>query len=107
LTERPAKPRSKISRLRTSVRQWFTGSFWDPPASNKRKRRPPSQWSMPTENTGSKTRRKSEPRTKLSQSKEIQGKADEVPVDADAVVIREGDMVTRIASKEIYDFSDN
>ena len=35
---------SGLNRIRSSVRQFFKGSFWDPPDSGKRARRPPSQW---------------------------------------------------------------
>jgi hypothetical protein len=55
-------PKSRFSRIRSSVNQWFTGSFWDPPKSEKRVRRPPSQWWSPHDKVskqGSKSKKRS------------------------------------------------
>jgi hypothetical protein len=47
-------PKSRFSRIRSSVNQFFTGSFWDPPKSEKRVRRPPSQWWSPHDKVSKK-----------------------------------------------------
>lgn len=90
--------------------QWFKGSFWDPPDSSRRKRRPPSQWWMPSETTP-KPKRNRRPKTEISQEAEMASASALSPkenkaADANAVATKEGESVTRIISKEIYDFSD-
>jgi hypothetical protein len=61
-TETRGLSTSRFSRIRSSVGQWFTGSFWDPPKSEKRTRRPPSQWWSPHDavSGGSKSKKPSQ-----------------------------------------------
>lgn len=105
--EPDAGHRFEARRSRMSVGQWFKGSLWDPPNSAKRERRPPSQWWMPSSIVPKLKRKK---RTKGDTRKDgvdtIKQATSGSAVSQVPVCIRKEEPVTRIMSKEIYDFSD-
>lgn len=104
------KPKSRLSRIRSSVGQFFKGSFWDPPESTKRVRKPPSKWWTPS---GSLKKRKRKRKSKVmmedvdlqeNRSSVTRELSDSKEMDEDHEEQRSG--VRRIMASQIYDFSD-
>ena len=107
ISQEHTKPKSRLSRIRSSVDQFFKGSFWDPPESTKRVRKPPSQWWTPS---GSLKKRERKSKVMVEdvdlqedQSSVLRELSESKQMDEDQGQ-RSG--VRRITASQIYDFSD-
>ena len=105
--EPEAGHRSEVRRSRMSVGQWFKGSLWDAPNSAKRERRPPSQWWIPSSIVPKwKRKKKAKGYTRKEAVDTIKPATSRSAVSEVTVCQEQEEPVTRIMSKEIYDFSD-
>lgn len=101
------KPKSKSSRIRASMVQFFTGSFWSPPESTKRVRRPPSQWWNPTGSLGKSDRKSDKSITvDVEVFPNVTLLIRQIPGNKETEENQEASIVRKIISSQVYDFSD-
>ena len=95
------------SRIHSSIVQFFKGSFWSPPESTKRVRRPPPQWWNAIDSL-QKSHRK--PKKSLVADVEVfpsyHSLIKQISRSSEPEEIQEASIVRRDPSSQIYDFSD-
>jgi hypothetical protein len=101
------RQRSSSSRIHSSIVQFFKGSFWSPPESTKRVRRPPSQWWNAIDPL-QKSHRK--PKKSLVADVEVNptyhSLINQISRSSEPEKNQEASIVRRDPSSQIYDFSD-
>jgi len=97
---------SKYRRIRSSMVQFFKGSFWSPPESTKRVRRPPSQWWSPTSSLNTSNRKPNKSSVVDAEAYPTMKLSDRKISGSEGMEENKVSIVRKVPSSEIYDFSD-